>query len=376
MMKHRTIARATALTATAAFMYAGVSTLSAADAPAAKAAAKPAAKAQPAPAKPAPKTLEEAFAFLPDTVAEVGSKKITKKDFLKQLGNVPVEYIAQLPPEMLKPQAQQMINAMAEMELLLELAGKAGIQPTREMLLAELDNEFKKMPKDQRDLFEKQLKLQGKTFEDVKKQMLEMPNALNGFAIQKFVKEKITPGIKISDADIEKFYRENPDNFKMPEVISASHILISTMPDANAKQKPDAAALKKKDQEAKAKAEKILAQLKQGADFGALAEKESACPSGKNKGKLGEFPRGQMVPEFEAAAFALSRKGEISGVVKTQFGYHIIRLDEKKPARVMPLADVKESIRQKLQGEALQKAVADVVAKAKKEIKFVVADLK
>lgn len=371
MMKHSTVARATALSAAAAFMFAGVSTLSAADA----AIAKPA-STQPAPAKAAPKTLAEAFAFLPDTIAEVGSKKISKQDFLKQLGNVPVEYVTQLPPEMLKAQAKQMINAMAEMELLLDLAKKSGIQPSKEMVIAELDKEFKNLPKEQRDLIEKQLKVQGKTFEDIKKQMLEMPNAVNQFAIQKFVKEKIMPGVKVSDADIEKFYRENPDSFKTPETISASHILISTMPDPNAKQKPDADALKKMDKEAKAKAEKILAQLKQGADFGALAEKESSCPSSKNKGSLGEFPRGQMVPEFEAAAFALNKKGDYSGVVKTQFGYHIIRLDGKKTARVMPLAEVKETIRQKLQGEALQKAVMNAITIAKKDIKFVVSDLK
>ncbi|MCI6288211.1 MAG: SurA N-terminal domain-containing protein, partial [Lentisphaeria bacterium] len=161
MMKHSTVARATALSAAAAFMFAGVSTLSAAD----TASAKPA-STQPAPAKAAPKTLAEAFAFLPDTIAEVGSKKISKQDFLKQLGNVPVEYVTQLPPEMLKAQAKQMINAMAEMELLLDLAKKSGIQPSKEMVIAELDKEFKNLPKEQRDLIEKQLKVQGKTFED------------------------------------------------------------------------------------------------------------------------------------------------------------------------------------------------------------------
>lgn len=348
-------------------------TLAAADAkaeakkPAAKAAAKTPAK---------PKTLEEAFAFLPDVLAVIGDKKITKQDFLKQLGNVPPEYIAQLQPEMIKAQSKQMIDMLVKAEVLLAVAEKAGYKSSKEAVLAEFDKKLKSLPKEQLDMIEKQLKLQGKTLDDVKKQLVSDPNAVRFSAIQKYVDEKIRPTIKITDADIEKFYRENQDKFKTPETVNAAHILISTMPDPNAAAKPDAAELAKKDKEAKEKAEKILAQLKQGADFAKLAAAESACDSKKNGGNLGEFGRGMMVPEFEKAAFALTKPGELSPVVKTQFGYHIIKLNSKKAASVAPLDQVKENIRGTLLNNALGKAVDDAVEAAKKSMNVTVTPIK
>lgn len=354
--------------------------VSAADAKAQPKKAAPAAKAQPkkaAPAAPAkPKTLNEAFAFLPDVLATVGNKKITKQDFLKQLGNVPVEYIAQFQPEVLKMQSKQMINALVEFEILLTLAEKAGIKVTKEMLVAEFDKKLKAMPKEQQDMLEKQLKLQGKTLADIKKQMVSDPNTIRAATIQKFVEQKVLPQIKVTDAEIEKFYREHQNQFKTPETVNASHILISTMPDQNAGKKPTPAEQARKDKEAKAKAEKILAQLKQGADFGAIAAKESACPSKQQKGNLGNIQRGQMVPEFEKAAFALTKPGELSGIVKTQFGYHIIKLNKKTPAAAVPLAKVKDGIRAQLQNDGIRKALQDLIAKSKKDMKVTVAEIK
>ena len=350
-------------------------TLAAADAKAEP--KKPAAEAKPAPKTPAkPKTLNDAFAFLPDVLAVIGNKKITKQDFLKQLGNVPPEYIAQLQPEMIKAQSKQMIDMLVKAEVLLAVAEKAGYKSSKETVLAEFDKKLKSMPKEQLDMIEKQLKLQGKTLDDVKKQIVSDPNAVRFSAIQKYVDEKIRPTVKVTDADIEKFYRENQDKFKTPETVNAAHILISTMPDPNAAKKPDAAELAKKDKEAKDKAEKILAQLKQGANFAKLAAAESACDSKKNGGNLGEFGRGMMVPEFEKAAFALTKPGELSPVVKTQFGYHIIKLNSKKAAGVAPLAQVKENIRASLLNNALNKAVDNAVESAKKDLKVTITPIK
>ncbi len=348
-------------------------------APAAKAQAQPkpapAAKAQ-TPAKPKAKTLGEVFAFLPDVLATVGTKKITKQDFLKQLGNVPVEYIAQLQPEMIKAQSKQMISALVEAEILLTLAEKAGIKPTKELAMSMIDQQIKAMPAAQRDMIEQQLKLQNKTLKDVKEEAVKDPNTVRLSAIQKYVESKIRPTVKVTDADIEKFYRENPNMFRIPEKINVSHILISTMDDPNTQQKPDAAAKAKKDQEAKAKAEKILAQVKQGADFGALAEKESACPSKSRKGNLGDITRGSMVPEFEKAAFAMTQPGELSPIVKTQFGYHIIKLNSKTPASVTPLDQVKTPIRRNLENNQIAKTVKDQIEAAKKSMNVKIAEIK
>ena len=357
-----------------------VGPVSAADAKAQPKKAAPAAKAQPkkaAPAAPAkPKTLDEAFAFLPNVLATVGNRKITKQDFLNQLGNVPVEYIAQFQPEMLKMQSKQMLNALVEFEILLTLAEKAGIKVTKEMILAEFDKKLKSLPKEQQDMFEKQLKLQGKTVEDVKKQLVGDPNTTRAATIQKYVEQKVLPQIKVSDAEIEKYYREHQNQFMTPEMVNVSHILISTMPDQNNGKKLTPPEQAKKDAEAKAKAEKILAQLKQNGDFGAIAAKESACPSKQKKGNLGNIRRGQMVPEFEKAAFALTKPGQLSGIVKTQYGYHIIKLISKTPSAPVPLAQVKEMIRAQLKNDSIRKALEDQVTKAKKDLKVTVAEIK
>ena len=379
MKKPKMFVTATVLTLAAVCL---VGPVSAADAKAQPKKAAPAAKAQPkkaAPtAKPAakPKTMNEIFAFLPNVLATVGNKKITKQDFLNQLGNVPVEYIAQFKPEMLKMQSKQMINTLVEFEIMLALAEKAGVKVTKETILAEFDKKLKSMPKEQQDMIEKQLKLQGKTIADVKKQLVSDPNTLRFATIQKYVEQKVMPQIKVSNAEIEKYYREHQNQFMAPETVNASHILISTMPDQNAGKKPTPAEQAKKDKEAKAKAEKILAQLKQGADFAAIAAKESDCPSKQQKGNLGNIQRGQMVPEFEKAAFALTKPGQLSGIVKTQFGYHIIKLNKKTPAAAVPLAKVKDGIRAQLQNDGIRKALEAMVAKAKQDLKVTVVEIK
>ncbi len=373
MMRKSKFFRSAAVTTVSAFVLAASATACGQEKPAdATKAAKPEAKAA-APAKPAPKTLDEVFVFLPDPVATVGDKKISKKEFLDQLGKVPVEYIAQLTPDMLKTQAKQMVNSLVDMEVLLALAEKSGVKPSKELVLAEFDKKLKEMPKEQLDMITKQLELQGKKLDDIKAEAVKDPNTFKFYAINKWVEDNLKSKVKVTDADIEKYYKEHQDQFKKPETLTASHILISTMP---ADGKPGAAVDPAKDKEAKAKAEKILADLKKGADFGAIAEKESACPSGKQaKGKLPPFTKGQMVPEFEKAAMAL-KPGQLSEVVKTPFGYHIIKLEAKNPASVMPLAQVKEAIKANLEAKALEKQLTETLTKQKTNMNVKINDFK
>ena len=367
MKKQNLFVKAAALTAAAVFTF---GTAAAADAK-----AQPAKKAAPAPAKaPAKvKTIDEVFSFLPPVLATIGDKKITKQDFLKQLGNVPVEYLSQYPAETLKAQTKQMIDEMVKMEILLAVAEKAGYKATPEAVAAMIDKQFKALPKDKQDLFLKQLQMQQKTFEQLKQEMSKNPDAARIAAIQSYVAEKVEPSLKITDADIEKFYRENQNRFRTPALVDVAHILIGNQDGPNA----DPTKKVLTDTELKAKAEKILAQLKQGADFGKMAEKESICPSGKQQGNLGEFPlEGNMDPIFSKAAFALNKPGEISPVVKTQFGYHIIKLNKKTPAAIAPLEKVKPLIKAELTQRGLSLLVDEEIEKAKKTIKVTTAEIK
>jgi peptidyl-prolyl cis-trans isomerase D len=146
---------------------------------------------------------------------------------------------------------------------------------------------------------------------------------------------KIRARIKPTDAEIQAEYDKSRDTLSVPEQVKAAHILISVKPDAG----PEAEA------QARAKAEMVAARAKMpGADFAKLANEYTDDPSGKgNGGDLPPFARGQMVPEFEEAAFSMT-PGEIRGPIKTQFGYHILKLGSKTPARTRTLEEVRPSL--------------------------------
>jgi peptidyl-prolyl cis-trans isomerase C len=173
-------------------------------------------------------------------------------------------------------------------------------------------------------------------------------------------KEKEVLGkINISEADAKKFYDENPDKFKVEESFRTSHILIG----ADSKATPEE---KKK---AKEKAAAIRKRVAGGEDFATVAKAESTCPSASKGGDLGPISKGQMVPEFEKAAFAL-KPGELSDVVETQFGYHIIKVADRKPAETVKFAEVKDKIIDYLKKQQAQKPLADYLDKLKKEAKI------
>jgi len=150
---------------------------------------------------------------------------------------------------------------------------------------------------------------------------------------------------ELSQADAEKLaateYKVNPKNFQSNEEVEASHILIRFGDDKEA---------------AKAKAEAILADLKNGADFATVAKEKSEDPgSGAKGGDLGRFGRGRMVKPFEDAAFALTKPGQLSGLVESQFGYHILKLKTHDMPHVRSFAEVKDQLVKDLQ----QKSIVD-----------------
>lgn len=143
---------------------------------------------------------------------------------------------------------------------------------------------------------------------------------LKSFALTKLISEA-----KIEESEIKKYYDENKEKFTKAETAVANHILVETEEEANA----------------------IIDEINNGLSFADAAMKYSTCPSKDVGGNLGEFSRGQMVPEFEDAVFEM-KKGDISSPVKTQFGYHIIELLENNPAGTEELEDVEPAVRENL----------------------------
>ena len=135
-------------------------------------------------------------------------------------------------------------------------------------------------------------------------------------------------------------YKAKSDRFKVDEQIRVRHILISpTTP--NAREKID----------------EVVKKLASGAEFAALAKEVSADPGSAAKGgDLGFFAKGRMLPEFETAAFALKKKGDLSGVVETKFGFHVLQLEEKRPAGIRPFEDVRDELIKEVKSSVVQEA--------------------
>lgn len=154
--------------------------------------------------------------------------------------------------------------------------------------------------------------------------------------------EKAVSSVRVKDEEIVAFYEENKDKMGGGDTVNASHILVETEEEAL----------------------RILDEIKGGLAFEEAAKKYSSCPSKEQGGNLGDFGRGQMVPEFEQAAFAME-VGEISAPVKTQFGYHLILLIGKKAGEVTPLSEVRERIEAELLRRAQQTAYQSKVNQLK-----------
>jgi len=145
---------------------------------------------------------------------------------------------------------------------------------------------------------------------------------------------KAVENVRVSDEETKKFYDENPDQFQGEASVNASHILVD-------------------DEEL---AKEILAKIQAGEiSFEDAAKAHSSCPSSAEGGCLGDFGRGQMVPEFDEACFTME-VGELRGPVQTQFGYHLIKLNSKTDAQPVPYETMKEQIRAKLVGDKQQAA--------------------
>ena len=178
-------------------------------------------------------------------------------------------------------------------------------------------------------------------------------------AIQEFIDKQFVQKITVSDKEVRAYYDSNPLFFKQAEQVRASHILVSVDPKKDPSQKV----------ESRKKIEVIQQKLQEGGDFSALAKEYSQCPSGRKGGDLGYFQRGEMVEPFEQAVFALG-PGEVSDIVETKFGYHLIRLDNKKPESVIPFEGIKDRIGRYLKQKKAEKDIVSYVQNLEEKAKI------
>jgi peptidyl-prolyl cis-trans isomerase C len=307
------------------------------------------------PAAPAPPAeVKPVAAELPAVVARVNGEAIDRGEFERAIRSIEARAGGPVPAEQRDAILRDVLEQLITYRLLTQESGKRQIvvaDTEVESRIAQIRAQF---PDD--ETFAQALSRQQMTVEALRTE------AKAELTVAKMVEAEVVPQVTVGDKDVADFYQANPEEFKEPEQVRASHVLI------RADQTSDEATKKK----ARAEAEQVLAKAKGGADFGALAREHSQDPgSAANGGDLEFFTRGQMVPAFEEAAFALE-PDQMSGIVETPYGYHIIKVLERRAPRTIPLDEVRGQVHdflvQRLRHEKTEAFIEQLKTRSKIEI--------
>jgi peptidyl-prolyl cis-trans isomerase C len=246
---------------------------------------------------------------------------------------------------------KQVLENLIARELLYQESQKKGIKVDQQEIDAQLSGLKGRFPNEAE--FKNALSRNNLTEADLRSQFER------DLAIKKLLDGQIGDKIAVSEKETRAYYDSNLETFKKPEQVRASHILIKVDPGADEAKKA----------EARKKIESLQTKLKKGEDFGALAKEYSEGPSGPKGGDLGFFGRGQMVKPFEETAFAM-KPGQVSDMVETNFGYHLIMVSDRTPEGTIPYEEVKDRLQQFLKQQKVQEAIARYVETLKGKAKI------
>ncbi|MCP4745086.1 MAG: peptidylprolyl isomerase [Desulfobacteraceae bacterium] len=290
----------------------------------------------------------------PENAAVINGKPISYERLSAELNNYVDRLNAQgrqTPPEMMDKLRSQLLKDMIDGELLFQESRSQKIVVKDD----EVNKEIESLKAQSND--PKQFKAfldNMKITEDDLKDRIE-----RNLSIKNLIEKNVVSSIKIKDEDVKKFYDSNPNYFKRPEEVKASHILIKT---ASKDSDEDKA-------KAKEKIKKLQERIKAGEDFVKLAKENSECPSSSKGGDLGFFDRSRMVKPFSDAAFKM-KVNEISDIVESRFGYHLIKVTEKRKADTVPFDEAKERIVQNLKNERIREQVQKYIAGLREKAKI------
>ena len=284
------------------------------------------------------------------TAAELEQEVQTIIAHSQQQQQMPPEQINAMLPQIQKQAVESIINRL----LLVAESDRQNITLDSDRVKKEIEAIKARFPS--QDVFEEQLKTHGTSLEKMEKEMRQQVRV--DTLIQNHVNAK---DIQISEEEAKSFYDANPDSFKSQEKVSASHILLK----ADANSSSDLKTQKRLELAG------VLGQIEKGADFAEMAKKHSDCPSKEKGGDLGSFGRGSMVKPFEEVVFDLN-PGDLSGIVETDFGYHIIKLTEKSDAETVAFDTVKDQLLQHLEGQKKQGEFQNLIQDLRKgaDIKY------
>lgn len=289
-----------------------------------------------------------------DKIAAVNGTVITKADFDREMARFGQQYEAMgrmLDDSQVPGMKKDVVENLIAGELLYQKSQADGITVEQSEIDTHIEELKKRFPGETE--FEEALKSMNLTEAGIRSDFRRAK------VIGRLIDERIFQKITISDEETKQYYDNNQNLFMQPEQVRASHILIKFDPQADKAEK----------EKAHAKIKEIQDELKKNGDFAALAEKSSQCPSAARGGDLGFFPRGQMVAPFEEAVFAL-KPGELSDIVETRFGYHLIKVTERNPEGLIEYEKIKDRLGQHLKQSRLADELKKYVEKLEKEAKI------
>ena len=271
------------------------------------------------------------LALSAQTIATVNGKKITDKDVYEMLMQATRGQYQSLPEDKKREMEQRAIQGIIAEQLIYDEAKKSGVLKSK--------------------LYKKQVK---KSRKAAKEQFEKSMKRMERQVAAKVWEKNLYDSVKISDKDVKAYYDANKAEFENKIELKASHILVKT----------------------KSKAEKIITKLKskKGAAlakaFASEAKKSSTGPSKTKGGDLGYFAKGMMLPEFYEASIALTKGHMTMAPVKTEYGYHVILLTDKKKAKTVSYEEAKKAIEYKLHNEEFRDLITQKQKKLQKNVKI------
>ena len=287
-------------------------------------------------------------------VAVVNGTVINQAEFDSEMNRVleRLQRTGRFPNDLERSQMKkQVLENLIARELLYQESQKKGVKVDQKEIEAQLTALKGRFPSEVE--FKKALSTMNLTEAELRFQFER------DLAIRKLLDDQIGGKSVVSEKESRAYYDSNLESFKKPEQVRASHILIKVDPGADEAKKA----------EARTKIESLQAKLKNGEDFGALAKEYSEGPSGPKGGDLGFFGRGQMVKPFEETAFTM-KPGQVSGMVETRFGYHLIMVTERAPESTLSYEEVKDRLEQYLKQQKAQETIAAYVETLKGKAKI------
>lgn len=244
----------------------------------------------------------------PQVLARIENRTITLEDFRKEVESLP-EFFK---PLLVEPKAKkEFLEKLIDREILLLEAEKAGIDKREDVLR-------------------------------------KIEECRRGVILEAFMSEILAGKDEVTDEEAKRYYEEHKEEFQLGERVRVRHIVVKTLEEA----------------------QEIKKRLERGEDFAELARKYSISPAAKWGGDLGYIQRGQVGKEFEKAAFSLKKPGDISDIVKTTFGYHIIKLEDRKPPQQLSFEEVKDKIKSRLKEEKRNKILEEYLKTVRKSYKI------